>query len=90
MYCLKSPTPARRLTTFNDRKNTHSWKGKTQVAAIDEAACWQKGKDDAIRLLRDAEVFTYDELNIAHIKNTEPSVDMQRPCSEQIGVLAGD
>jgi hypothetical protein len=83
-------SPARRLTTFNDRKNTRSWKGITQVAAIDEAACWQKGKDDAIRLLRDAEVFTYDELNIAHIKNMEPSVDMQRPCSEQIGVLAGD
>ena len=81
---------SRRLTNSMDRKNTRSWKGCTLVANVDEVACWEKGRDDAIEILKRGGVFDDDALDIDFIVQHEPGVDMLRPYREQIGVLAGD
>jgi len=80
----------RRLTCAFDRKNTHSWKGDTRVMHIDEAKCWNSGRERAITILCDSQIFTNDELCIYTILQREPGVDMLCPYLAQIGVLADD
>jgi len=82
--------PSRRLTSSYDRKNTHSWKGDTSVLQVHAALCWQRGREEAIAVLRNADIFLNAELDINLIKMNEPGVDILRPYCVQIGVLAGD
>ena len=82
--------PSRRLTSCVDRKNVRSWKGDTKVANVNEVACWNDGRDQALALLNSVELFSADELDIDLIIETEAGVDMFRPYCRTIGVLAGD
>eukprot|EP00986_Skeletonema_menzelii_P017389 scaffold19230_cov154-Skeletonema_menzelii.AAC.1 len=82
--------PSRRLTSSIDRKNVRSWKGDTKLANVNEIACWNSGRDQALEILRSSNLFSAEELNINHILETEPGVDMFRPYCRTIGVLAGD
>ena len=81
---------SRRLKSCIDRKNVRSWKGDTKVANVNEVACWNNGRDQALAILRSAQLFSENELDINHIMETEPGVDMFRPYCRTIGVLAGD
>ena len=71
-----------------DRKNTRSWKGDTLVADVDEVMCWEKGRQETVSVL--SGVFSDEELDINLILRNEPGVDMLRPFSRHVGVLAGD
>ena len=73
-----------------DGKNIRSWKGCTLVADMDEVACWEKGRDDDIKILERGGMFDVDDLDIDSIVQHKPGVDMLRPYCKQIGVLAGD
>ena len=73
-----------------DRKNACSWKGCTLVADVDEVACREKGRDDAIEVLKRGGVFDVGDLDIDSIVQSKPGVDILRPYCKQIGVLAGD
>ena len=81
---------SRRLTNSMDRKNTRSWKGDTLVANVDEVACWEKGRNEALSILSVGAVFTDAELDINSIVKNEPGVDMLRPYRERVGVMSGD
>ena len=82
--------PSRRLTNSIDRKNVRSWRGDTKVAHVNEVDCWNKGKDQALEILRSSRLFSANDLNIDRILEMEPGVDMFRPYCRTIGVLAGD
>ena len=74
--------PSRKLTNSIDRKNTRSWKGYTLVADVDEVACWEKGRDNAIQILKRGQVFGDVNLDIDSIVQHKPGVDVLRPCYE--------
>lgn len=82
--------PSRRLTNSIDRKNVRSWRGDTKVANVNEVACWNMGRDQALEILRSSRLFSANDLNINRILEMEPGVDMFRPYCRTIGVLAGD
>ena len=58
------------------------------MADVDGVMCWEKGKQEAVSVLSGD--FSDDELDINLILRNEPGVDMLRPYSRQVGVLAGD
>ena len=73
-----------------DRKNTRSWRGDTLFTDVDEAKCWNDGRDWAIKVLRESKAFSDYELDIDLIQQNEPGVDMLCPYQVQIGAMAGD
>ena len=60
------------------------------MANVNEVACWNTGRDQALEILRSSRLFSANDLNINHILETEPGVYMFRPYRRTIGVLAGD
>lgn len=57
---------------------------------VDESACWKHGMREAIRCLRESQIFSPDELSTNLILANEPGVDILKPYNQTIGVLAGD
>ena len=70
---------SRKLNNTVDRKNTRSWRGDTRLSVVDEAKCWNDGRDWSIQQLKVSRCFTDLELDIDFIPETELGADMLRP-----------
>ena len=57
---------------------------------INEATCWDHGLREALRFLRDSQIFSHNELSVNYILEKERGVDILKPYNKTIGVLTSD